>query len=171
MLADAVEHLDVEQLPQLADFVANWEKLLDLAGVAPKSAWPIDAIWEASDVGLALDLFFGAPPTAWFAFDSDTLGSPEGPVEALYFNSCAIGEDAISYGVKLTLAPGEHEEHRSVAFAPLDVRPIVDDLDAYGASLMEAHGLTIQIHPDAVTRIAAADVDAQPPEIPADFRR
>lgn len=150
----------IEQLPQLADFVTNWEKLLELAGVAPGSAWPIDAIWEASEVSLALDLFFGAPPTAWFAFDSDAFGNPEGPVDALYFNSCAIGEDAISYSVKLTLAPSENGEHSSIAFTPLDVRPIVDDLDAYATSQMEAHGLTIQIHPDAVTRIAAADSEA-----------
>ena len=76
-------------------------------------------------------------------------------VEAIYFNSCTFAGTAISYSVNITLQATTEAggRYRSTAFKPLDVRPAVSDLEAYGMEQAHRRGLTVVINPANVTMV------------------
>jgi len=146
----------LDRLPAMLRLLEGWRRLLDLAGVSANEPFSVRDLWAARDVGLAVDLMFGAPPTAWFAFYSEDLDNPPERVDALYFNTCRLGGAAVSYGVRLTLQLEEgasRQEYRSGSFLPLDARPAVPDLEDYAEELANAHGLTILINPANITEV------------------
>ncbi len=145
----------VDQLPEVNRYVEGWRRLLDLAGLPPRGSFSMKDVWAAADVGLAVDLMFGVPPRAWFAFYSQDLGDPPEHVEALYINTCRFADSAVSYSVKVSLQANgaSPSEHRSVAFQPLNVRPAVPDLEDYAEDQAAAHGLKVVINPANITQV------------------
>jgi len=108
---------------------------------------------------MAVDILLNPAPIAFFEFDSlDGAGERE-LVEAIYFNSCSFADASISYCVQVTLQAGEKTSgrYRSIKFKPLDVRPVVSDLEEYGMERAHSSGLSVVIHPENVTMVDTND--------------
>jgi hypothetical protein len=150
----ALEGPYVEQLPHLIQFLDGWQKLLGMAGVKSSAPFSMEDIWGSSNAGLAVDVLFNAAPTAYFELQTPGEDGLVGSVDALYFNSCKLGDAAVSYSVKVTLEPTNDPlwRYRSTSFTPLDVRPAVDDIEEYGEEQVAAHGLKILINPNSVMK-------------------
>lgn len=145
----------LDQLPALAELASDFRKLLDLAGIRSHAAFTMDDLWEAHRVSLAADLIIHATPVAAFAFDSADLPEVPDSVTAIYFDSCEIAGEGVSYSVEVTLErsltrPGVY---RSVSFKPIEVIPRVADLNEYMDELAERFSHQIMIHPDNVRRV------------------
>lgn len=54
---------------------------------------------------------------------------------------------------------GATRRYRSVRFEALDVRPKVDDLDAYGFDQAASHNIKVIIHPRNLTHLPARRED------------
>ncbi len=151
----------LEDLPTLARLATDWKELLALAGVCAMASLRIDDLWEGSGVALAADLMLRSTQTAHFAFDADQLPDAEGAIKAIYFDSCGLGGDSISYAVQVTLgrSPTRAGVYQSTGFRPLDVRARVPDLNDYMDDLHERFGNPVMIHPDNISRVEPADLE------------
>lgn len=148
----------LQQLPVWTRFLEGWVRLLEMAGVSSSQPFPLEDLWDARSVALAVDLF-GDAPTAWFAFDATDLGDQADEVHAVYINSARLADALVSYAVKVTLSASSNPgEYRSVAFVPLDVRPAVPDLQDYAEELALQHGLTVVINPENIVEIDATQL-------------
>lgn len=148
----------IRSLPRVGDFLEGWTRLLDMAGVIPDTPFLFDTLTEARDAHIAVDVMIEGGAQTRFAFDADVLGDPKGPIEALYFNTCRLGDTAVSFAAKVTLARSEATplEFVSTGFAAVDARPfILGDLQDYGEEVAGAHGISVLIHPDNITEVAA----------------
>jgi hypothetical protein len=151
----------LDQLPALAGLAADWHKLLELAGIRSRADLTMDDLWEAHRVSLAADLVLHSEPVAKFAFDTDDLPEVPDSVKAIYFDSCEIGGEGISYSVEVTLerSPARPGVYRSVSFEPIEVVAKVSDLNEYMDELVERFGHSIMIHPDNVRRVDPASLE------------
>ncbi|KTT68052.1 hypothetical protein [Sphingomonas sanguinis] len=154
---------DVDELPTLYRIATDWRKLLELAGVRSKASIGIYDLWDSRWVQLAAELLLRPDPAARFAFDTDEVRGDGGPMTAVYFNSAQLGVDGISYGVEIELAPiaRDRRVYSSVSFKPIDVRPMVSDIDEYMEELASRYDHPLMIHPDNLR-----EVDPEQLEIP-----
>lgn len=146
----------LEQLPDLTRFLEGWQQLIAKAGVTSVARFPLDAIWDGKEAGLAVDLLLTTQPKGYFEFESLEGSRSEEAVDAVYFNSCALADASISYSVRVTLEPtgALPWRYRSTCFQPLDVRPVVLDLDEYGAEQASVLGIAVLINPAKITLVA-----------------
>lgn len=146
----------IEQLPDLVRFLEGWQQLIAKAGLTSVARFPMDAIWDGREAGLAVDLLLNPQPRGYFEFESLEGLRIEEAVEAVYFNSCALADASISYSVRVTLEPtgALPWRYRSTRFQPMDVRPAVLDLDEYGAAQAAASHIEVLINPANVTLTA-----------------
>ena len=145
----------LDQLPVMTKFLDGWQRLLEVAGMKSAEPFAFETIWDASTAAMAVDMLLNPAPIAFFAFDSLEVAEEAESVEAIYFNSCTFAGTAISYSVKITLQATTEAggRYRSTAFKPLDVRPAVSDLEAYGMEQAHRRGLTVVINPANVTMV------------------
>lgn len=141
----------LEQLPSLATFLHGWQQLLERAGLKAVEPFAFDAVWDAYEATLAVDVLLNSQPVASFEFDDiDGIGDSTS-VKAIFFNSCAFANTAISYSVEVLLTKTVDGRFRSSAFTPLDVRPVVSELQEYGMEQAHAHDISVVIDPAHVT--------------------
>ena len=76
---------------------------MEMAGVKSVEPFAFDAIWDANQAGMAVDVLLNPAPVAFFEFDSLEGAVDAETVEAIYFNSCRFADAAISYCVEVTL--------------------------------------------------------------------
>lgn len=145
----------LEQLPALARFASSWQDLLEMAGIRSSATLTMDDLWEGDRAGLAADLILNPAPVAGFAFDVANLPAAGDRVEAIYFDSCELAGEGISYAVEVILEPSETRPgtYRSTRFRPLEVRAKVADLDDYMDELVDRYEAPVMIHPNNVTRV------------------
>lgn len=149
----------LDLLPAITKLLDGWQRLLELAGLKSVESFAFDAIWDANAAAMAVDILLNPAPIAFFEFDS-LNGAVEGElVEAIYFNSCRFTDASISYCVQVTLQADDSTSgrYRSIKFKPLDVRPVVSDLEEYGMERAHSSGLSVVIHPENVTMVDTND--------------
>lgn len=149
-----------EDLPRLAGFAADWQTLLDYAGVRSSAPIGWDDLWN-DQAHLATDLMLSAAPVARFEFDADVLPADGQPIHAIYFNSASVAGEAILYAVEITLAPRPNEPtvYRSVSFRPIEARADTIELDDYMDDLAKRLKPSVMIHPDNVQRVSPEQMD------------
>jgi hypothetical protein len=160
-ISEGLDGPHLEQLPAALDILVGWNAILDLAGVPASSPFNWTDLARTRTAALAATLFGSHKAEAWFAFNPEALGGPEGAVEAIYINTACLGGASVSFAVKVLLEPvgdGE-EEYRSTQFTALDARPAVADLDDYAAEIAEAYRVHVIIHPANV-------IEANPEDAP-----
>ncbi|QEH81582.1 hypothetical protein EIK56_27240 [Sphingomonas sp. C8-2] len=152
-IKEPIEGPHIDELPAMLRLLDGWRQLLRAAGIVSSSRFPIDTIWSSHDAGAAVDMLTNPDPTVYLEFPNLADYQAEGPIEALYFNSCAFGGDAITYSVKAIVSPTGVEpwRYRTTAFEPLDIRPAVMDLDEYGEQQADVHDLRMAINPANMT--------------------
>ncbi|WP_426169712.1 hypothetical protein [Sandarakinorhabdus sp. DWP1-3-1] len=157
-LPDRLTGPNVDGLPALYRIASDWRRLLELAGVRSNASLAINDMWDTRWIQLAADLLLRTKPEARFAFEVDEIRGDGGPVKAIYFNSAQLAGDGISYGVEIELKPTGRDRrvYSSASFKPIDVRPIVPDLDEYMEELASRYDQPIMIHPDNMREV---DVD------------
>jgi hypothetical protein len=148
-----------ESLPQLVRFLSAWSRLTEMAGVAAIGSFSLEDLWAVKEVQIAADLMTNPASSATFALDADGVGSASGTVSALYFNSCRLGDAALSFCVKVALER-IGGEYRSIGFTPIDARPEVADLLAYGEEQASAAGVTVLIRPDNVVEVSLESLNS-----------
>ncbi|WP_242187219.1 hypothetical protein [Sphingomonas sp. CARO-RG-8B-R24-01] len=151
----------LESLPALARFAHDWQRLLEMAGVRSVAKLTMDDLWDGNRAGLAADMVLNPAPVAQFAFDSENLPASGDRVTAIYFDSCSVAGEGISYSVEVTLEPSDFRPgvYRSTTFRPLEVRPMVADLNEYMDELVERFGASVMIHPDNVRQVEPAELE------------
>lgn len=149
------------QLPALARLASGWQTLLGMAGIRSTALLSMDDFWLGNRAGLATDLILNAAPIARFAFDRGDLAEVGETVRAIYFDSCALAGEGISYSVEVMLepTPDRPDVFRSGGFRPLEVRPMVADLNEYMDELAQRFAAPVMIHPDNVRQVAPAELE------------
>lgn len=144
---------NVGRLPQLLRFLDGWERLLSMAGVKSSADFGVEDIWTASAAISTVDSLVYSARDSYFEFQnlSNELTDPE--VVALYFNEAKLADAAISYSARVTLRRTNDPlwRYRSTTIEALDVRPLVNDLEAYGMGQAESNALRIVINPRNLT--------------------
>ncbi|MFL6605751.1 MAG: hypothetical protein ACJ8R9_31115 [Steroidobacteraceae bacterium] len=153
----------LEQLPQLIRFLDGWQQLLSMAGVVSNADFSLEEIWAARQAVIAVDVMVNPASTCYFEFQ--TLGESNlggSTVHALYFNSGKLADAAVSYCAKVTFQRTTDSvwQYRSTAFEPLDVRPVIEDMEEYAAEKAASHGLKVIIDPANLTLSARGEVDS-----------
>lgn len=146
----------LDQMPNLLRFIEGWTRLADMAGVLAIEPFSLKDLWAAAGVQVAADMMTNPNSTVVFAYDIDAFDAGEGPVEALYFNTCRLADAALSYCVKVRFERIEGE-YRSAGFTPLDARPAVEDLLAYAETQADAAGIRVLIHPDNIVEVSPSE--------------
>ncbi|WP_157217998.1 hypothetical protein [Flavisphingomonas formosensis] len=151
----------LEDLPALARLASDWQSLLELAGISSQAELTMDDLWSAHRAALAADLLLHTDKKAGFAFDRNELVGIADSVKAIYFDSCQIAGEGISYSVEVTLEATEAQPDvfRSVEFNPIEVRPKVADLNDYMDDLADRFGPGVMIHPDHVRRVDPSELE------------
>jgi hypothetical protein len=140
----------IEQLPAMLEFAERWKEALSLAGVAPGGKFTLDDIWQAEPVRMSLDMLFNPAPLARIEFDVIEGAEDAQQLEALHFNTVRFAGAALTFAVRVVL---DRQGKDSASFASaryelVDIRPAVNDLDAYGAEIAEDNAFRIVIPPD-----------------------
>lgn len=154
-MAEPLSGSYVDELPALYRIASEWRRLLEMAGVRSKASLAIDDLWDSRQVQLAAELLLKPKPEVQFAFDVDDVQGDGGPLKAIYFNSARLAGDGISYGVEVELEPTAHDAlvYSSVSFTPIDLRPIVSDLNEYMNELASRYEHPIMIDPDNLREV------------------
>jgi hypothetical protein len=160
-MAERLSGPDIDELPALYRIASEWRRLLEMAGVRSKASLAIEDLWNSRGVQLAADLLLKPKPQAQFALDVEDVQGDGGPLKAIYFNSAELTGDGISYGVEIELRPTARDArvYRSVSFTPIDVRPMVADLDEYMEELASRHENPIMIHPDNLREVGPGQLE------------
>jgi hypothetical protein len=70
-------------------------------------------------------------------------------LETLLFRTCSLAGNSLTYSAKITFEQTDDPvwRYRSAIFEPIDVRPMVEDLEEYGFDQGEAMGIDILLDP------------------------
>lgn len=169
-LTEKLTGSDVDELPALYRIASDWRRILELAGVRPKASISLSDLWNSRWVQLAAELILRPTPEARFAFDVDEIHGDGRKLTAIYFNNAVLVGDGVTYGVEIELEPiaRDRRVYSSVAFKPIDIRPIVPNLEDYMEELAMRYENPIMIHPDNLREVephcleTAERADAKP---------
>ncbi|MCW6536262.1 hypothetical protein [Sphingomonas lycopersici] len=143
---------DIGDVPALAQISADWQQLLELAGVKSMALLSIDDLWGTRAVQLASDLLLRSGGGVRLEFDSASLAADGSPIFAVLFNSAGIAGESVSYAVEVVLGQcvDDPEKYESKSFRPIEVIQAVSDLDEYMEDLVARTGSKYMIHPDNI---------------------
>lgn len=149
---EAVLKGEMDEAPATAAFVGRWIKLLQWAGIQSTCKVELNELWDARLPYLAADMLLNPNSPGFLEVGDWGLPNTEGGFDAVYYNSCALGEDAISFAVKITFRPtGEADwSFRSATITPLDVSPRVEDIHEYGRDIARNESIKVLLNPDLI---------------------
>ena len=124
-----------------------------MAGVKSSADFCVENIWTASAAISTVDSLIYSARDSYFEFQNLSDDLTDSEVPALYFNEAKLADAGISYSARVTLRRTNDPlwRYRSTTVEALDVRPLVDDLEAYGMEQARSNALRIVINPRNLT--------------------
>ncbi|WP_407186950.1 hypothetical protein [Bradyrhizobium centrosematis] len=148
-LGDLLSGPYVDQLPAISKFLDGWQMLLAKAGVSSGDGFNFDEIWTADEAQAAVEILLNPEPVMRLEFQRFDGDEGARSLEGLLFRTCSLGGTSLTYSAKITFERTDDPVwgYRSMHFDPLDVRPMVEDLEEYGFDQGEARGITWLLAP------------------------
>lgn len=136
-----------------AHAIFGWQRLLCMAGVKSSADFSVEDIWTASAAISTVDSLVYSARDSYFEFQNLSDDLTDSEVVALYFNEAKLADAGISYSARVALRRTNDPlwQYRSTTIEALDVRPLVDDLGAYGMEQARSNALRIVINPRNLT--------------------
>lgn len=141
------------QLPHLSRFLEGWQRLLEMAGISSTAEFNLEQIWAASSAIAAVDILLHSARSSSFEFpESHSLSQIPDPIEAIYYNHAELADASISLAARVIISRiGDPQfPYRSTSAEMLDIRPRVDNLQAYAEAQATEHRIRAVMDPENI---------------------